>query len=84
MTAVPAENPVLLVDKAQRTDVTVHIQLEEGIAAPVSQGQRLGTMTVRCGEQVLAQVPMVAAEAVPRLNWWQIFMRMLKQIAMGK
>ena len=81
---VPAENPKLLVDKAQRTDVTVQIQLEEGITAPVSQGQRLGTMTVRCGEQVLAQVPMVAAEAVPRLNWWQIFMRVLKQIAMGK
>ena len=81
---VPAENPKLLVDKAQRTDVTVQIRLDEEVAAPVSQGQRLGTMTLRCGEQVLAQVPMVAAEAVPRLNWWQIFMRVLKQIAMGK
>ena len=82
--AVPGEKVELLVDKAQRGDVTVEVKLDESVAAPVSQGQRLGTLTVRCGEQVLAQVPMVAKEAVPRLSWWQIFARVLRQIAMGK
>jgi D-alanyl-D-alanine carboxypeptidase (penicillin-binding protein 5/6) len=84
VTAVPAEPVELLVDKAQRGDVTVQVQLEESVAAPVSQGQRLGTMTVRSGEQILAQVPMVAKEAVPRLSWWQIFSRVLRQFTMGK
>jgi hypothetical protein len=41
-------------------------------------------MTVRSGEQILAQVPMVAKEAVPRLSWWQIFSRVLRQFTMGK
>ena len=82
--AVPAEDVRLLVDKAQRGDVTVQLQLEESVDAPVSQGQRLGTMTVRSGEQILAQVPMVAQQAVPRLSWWQIFGRVLRQIVMGK
>ena len=82
--AVPAEDVNLLVDKQQKNDVTVQIQLEDQVAAPVSQGQRLGTMTVRSGQQVLAQIPMVAAEAVPRLTWWQIFGRVMRQIMMGK
>ena len=82
--AVPGETVQLLVDKAQRGDVSVQLQLEETVAAPVSQGQRLGTMTVRSGEQILAQIPMVARDAVPRLTWGQIFLRVLRCIAMSK
>ena len=82
--AVPAEPGQVLVDKAQRGDITTHIQLEESLAAPVSTGQKLGTLTVRCADQVLSQVNLVAAEAVPRLQWWQIFVDIVKQILMAK
>ena len=82
--AVPGEAVQLLVDKAQRSDVTVQVQLEESVAAPVSQGQKLGTMTVRSGEQILAQIPMVASQAVPRLTWGQLFIQVLRRIAMGR
>ena len=81
--AVPAQLPKLLIDKAQRGDVTTEIRLEETVAAPVSQGQKLGTLTVKAGDQVLAQVNMVAAEAVPRLTWWQIFVQVMKRITMA-
>ncbi len=84
VSAVPAENTQLLVDKAQRSEITVKIELDESITAPVSQGQRLGTMTIRAGEQILAQVPMVAKTAVPRLSWWDIFLNVLRQICMAK
>ena len=82
--AVPAENVAQLVEKAQRNDVRVQVKMEDSVTAPVSAGQKLGTMTVYCGEQVLTQVPMVASEAVPRLSWWQVFSRVLRQIVMGK
>ena len=81
--AVPGETVQLLVDKAQRGDVTVQVQLDEQVAAPVSQGQKLGTMTVRSGQQVLAQIPMVARDAVPRLTWGQIFVKVLRRFVMG-
>ncbi len=84
VTAVPAENAQLLIDKAQRGEVTVHIELEETVTAPVSKGQRLGTMTVKAGEQILAQVPMVAQTQVPRLGFWDIFLNILRKTAMGK
>lgn len=82
--AIPAEEPKLLIDKSQREQVTTEITLEEGVAAPVSQGQRLGTLTIRAGEQVLAQVPMVAEQAVARLGWWDVVVRILQQLAMAK
>ena len=82
--AVPGEDTALLIDKSQRDQVTVAVELESTVAAPVSKGQRLGTMTVRAGEQVLAQIPMIAAEGVPRLTFGELFLEVLRRIAMAK
>ena len=82
--AVPGEIPQFLIDKAQRNSVTTELTMEETVTAPVSQGQRLGTLTVRVGEQTLAQIPMVAQEPVERLNWVDLFLKALKHTAMAK
>jgi D-alanyl-D-alanine carboxypeptidase (penicillin-binding protein 5/6) len=82
--AIPAEDPQFLIDKSQRGSVTTDVVLEESVTAPVSKGQRLGTMTVRAGEQVLSQIPMIAADPVPKLSWGALFVRVLKQIAMAR
>ena len=82
--AVPQESVQLLVDKSQVNQVLVRTELEEQVAAPVSKGQRLGTLTVMVGEQTIAQMPMVARDAVPRLSWWDIFRTVLGKFAMAK
>ena len=74
----------MLIDKAQRGSVTTEVTLEEGVAAPVSQGQRLGTMTVKAGEQILAEIPLVASVCVERLSWGDLFVRVLRRAAMAK
>ena len=58
--------------------------LEESLDAPVSKGQRLGTLTVKTGEQVLAEIPLVAADSVERLTWWELFVKVLRQLAMAR
>ena len=84
VTAVPGEEPVLLIDKAQQSAVTTRLELEESITAPVSRGQRLGTMTILCGEQVLRQIPMVAEKPVAKLTFGQMFLKILKIAAMAR
>ena len=84
VTARLGADPSMLIDKAQRNSVTTEVTLEESVTAPVAAGQKLGTMTVRAGEQVLTAVPLVAAEAVERLSWTDLFCRVLKRAAMAK
>lgn len=84
VTAVPAEDTQLLIDKAQRSSVTTEVVLDPSVTAPVSRGQKLGTMTVRAGDQVLAQVSMVAQESIPRLSWGELFLQILKHLCMAK
>ena len=82
--AVPAEASALLVEKAQLSSVTSDFVLEERVDAPVSKGQRLGTLTVKAGEQVLAQIPLVAEEGIERKVWGDIFVDLLRRVAMAK
>ncbi len=77
------ESGAVLVDKAQKSGITEDISLEASAAAPVSQGQRLGTLTLRAGEQVLRQIPLVAAEGVPRLTYGALLRRVLMHAAMA-
>ena len=82
--AVPGGEIRLLVEKAQRGSITTEITLEESVTAPVSRGQRLGTLTVRAGEQTLTQVPLVAGDAVGRLTMGRIALEILRTAAMSR
>ena len=82
--AVPAEPVQILVDKAQSNQVQIHTELEAEVTAPVSKGQRLGTLTVKVGEQTVKEVPMIAEIGVERLSWADLFVMLLRRIAMAK
>ena len=84
VSAVPSQQNAILIDKAQKSLVSYQTSLEESVTAPVSKGQRLGTLSIMAGEQILAQIPLVAEEAVEKLTWGQIFLRVLKQICMAE
>ena len=81
--AVPGNEEALLIDKSHKASLVTDITLDESVNAPVSKGQRLGTLTLRAGERVLVQVPLVAAQAVNKLTFGQIFLQLLQKLCMG-
>ena len=80
---VPAESPRLLLRRAEAAGLTKETELAESLT-PVAEGQELGRLVLRSasGEE-LASVPLVAAEPVPRLSWWQLFLRCLRALGLG-
>ena len=82
--AVPADQTALLVQKAQLSSITSDVVLEESVTAPVSKGQRLGMLTIKAGEQVLSQVPLVAEQGVERKDFWDLFIDILRRVCMAK
>ena len=77
---VPADAAPVLIDKGLKNKVTTHVEAAEGVKAPVEAGQRLGTMTLQADGKVLAEVPLIAPEAVPRLTWWEITKHIIRQM----
>ena len=84
VSAIPSESVQLLVDKSQLSSMITEIQLEMQVTAPVDAGQPLGTMTLKSGDQILKQIPLVSASAVERLSWGDLTIKILRQIAMAK
>ena len=80
---IPGAQPQLLIDKALKSGITTDISLSETVTAPVTAGQELGKLTVRSGEKILAQIPLVAGVEVKRLTLVQLFRLVMQDIAMG-
>ena len=74
----------LLIDKARKSSITMELSVEESVSAPVNRGQRLGTLTVKTGDQVLKEVPLVAAEGVERKSFRDLFGMVFRRAAMAK
>ena len=82
--AVLGDSNGLLIDKARKNSIAMELSVEEAVTAPVSKGQRLGTLTVKAGDQILKEVPLVAAEGVARKSLGDLFRMVLKRAAMAK
>ena len=74
----------VLIPKAQKAGLTRELQLEEFCTAPVEKGTRLGTLTVRSGEETLLEVPLVAAREVKRKTFRDWLLLVLRKASMAK
>ncbi len=84
VSAILGDAAGLLVDKGQKSAITMEMAMEGPVTAPVSKGQRLGTLTIKSGEQILKELPLVAEDAVERLTFEDILVKILKKVAMAK
>ena len=66
----------ILEAKGGGTELSYDIQLEQTVTAPVAKGQKLGTMNVCRGGQLLARVEIAATEDVGRLSLFSIYGRL--------
>ena len=76
--AVPDGNCTLLLDKDKAALLRQEITLEERLTAPVEQGQQIGVLSAYAGDELLAEIPLLAAYDVPRITYGQMFLRVLR------
>lgn len=83
ITPVPERSEPLLLEKALASQVQTTVTVDESVQAPVEAGQRLGTMTATAGERLLAEIPLVAPEAVPARTFPELWAEFLKSICLS-
>ena len=77
------ESSPILIEKGMQSSVTKAVTLADEVTAPVAAGQELGKLRISAGSQVLAEIPIIAPTAVEKLSWWDLTVRLLKNICMG-
>lgn len=72
----------LLLDKADITKLDRQVIMPEDVKAPVESGQKIGEMKILNGDTLIASIPIVAKESVPKLSAGKVFWRMLSEFMM--
>ncbi len=65
-----------LLKKGSEKNVTVEVQLPEEIAAPIREGDALGKIVYRLGEEIVGESDIVAAETVEKIGFWGLLVKM--------
>ena len=71
----------MLIEKGREADITQTIDLAVDVAAPVEQGQVLGTVTFRLGDELLGKYNLTAPDRIEPLTVKIIFMRIISAFA---
>lgn len=72
----------VVLEKSTAGSLEKEVRLAENVEAPVQRGQKLGELTLRSGDEVLAVVPLVAGEDVAKLGWWDVFSEIVSAMFM--
>ncbi len=70
----------LVVPKTYANKVKKEVIMDENVKAPVAAGTRVGTMKLIVAGEETEQIPVVIAEDVQRINFWQALGKMIKSI----
>ena len=77
---VPGGATSVLAEKAQLRELELRTELPEQLEAPVEPGQRLGRITLRRQEEILAELPLLAEKEIPKRGRMQIWRELLGQL----
>lgn len=70
----------ILLEKQRIAGLETTVELAARVEAPVMQGDVLGALTVTDADgELVASIPLVAGEEVPRLRYWQLLRRVLAE-----
>ncbi len=75
-----ASGGYVLVRRSGAQSLERTLEIESELTAPVERGQKVGTLTISLGGEVLAQRDVAASQEVARLSWFDIFMRILTRV----
>ena len=67
VTCLPPEG--ILIEKGKKEAITQDVILPESVAAPVEEGQELGTIAVCVDGERVAEYPILAASGVERMSF---------------
>jgi D-alanyl-D-alanine carboxypeptidase (penicillin-binding protein 5/6) len=76
---VGASNDVMFVaEKNKKDDITVEVNLNELLIAPINQGDVVGTMVVKKNEEIIGEVDVIALEGIKAGDFFKVLTDSIK------
>jgi D-alanyl-D-alanine carboxypeptidase (penicillin-binding protein 5/6) len=66
-----ADDLSVTLQRGRWQELSSTIEVQDSITAPITEGQNLGVVIVKLGEEALFSKPLIALTTVPEGSWWQ-------------
>lgn len=76
----PQQMSILAEKGSKREDYEREIVWKKPLKAPVQAGVEIGEVRIKEGDNVIATFPLTATQEIPKVTWWQMTKRALKQM----
>ena len=77
---IAADAEKLLIEKSDAASIRQEIELCSEVYAPICAGDKLGTVTIYCGDEIIYTYDLKATDDVPKLSFFNIFLKCLSLI----
>ena len=67
-----------LVDIGDLAHITTQVAIPPTLAAPIGEGDKVGTVSYYVGEEKIGECDIVASETIAKISWTEIFLRILR------
>ncbi|WP_243290134.1 D-alanyl-D-alanine carboxypeptidase family protein [Bacillus sp. FJAT-47783] len=75
---VTSEPISILTKKGENIDdMKQEVVFKEDVQAPVKEGDKLGTLVLKKGEEIKVESPLIAEKNIDMASWWTLFKRVL-------
>ena len=70
----------ILLSRSEASALERNVSLPESVAAPLEEGERLGSLTLSSSGETLVEVPLVSSEAVEKLGAGGVLLSLFRQL----
>ncbi|MFC3286302.1 D-alanyl-D-alanine carboxypeptidase family protein [Litchfieldella rifensis] len=77
------EDVSMTVPRGRSDELTARLNLQESISAPVQAGDRVGSLEIKMGDEVLGELPLVALETVEQGGFFKRLLDTIRQFISG-
>lgn len=70
-------NPIII-PNASKANITLDIEREEKIVAPIKKGKKIGTVIVRDGTHTIMKINLLSGENIEKIGFSDIYMKFMK------
>jgi D-alanyl-D-alanine carboxypeptidase (penicillin-binding protein 5/6) len=73
-----------VVKKSELSQVESIVSLPDRITAPISIGDRLGTVTYKIGENAIGELPIISCTESLKMNYWQVLLKLIQTVIFSR
>ena len=73
-----------VVPKGERNSVRYEVTVAETVAAEIGKGDKVGEIIYYCGDRELGRADVTADETVRKINYGEVFLRMLRAVLLAR